>query len=222
VTGSGDSHLDAVYDHRFGDAEVRAKLALWRHVARFLQRYVDPTRPVLDIACDRGYFIANIRASERWAADIRDVTRELPADVRFVQRDGLELLGAVPDGYFGSIFMSNYLEHLPSPDAVIQQLRVVRQLLDDGGRAIVLQPNIRLTGPAYWDFIDHRTPLTERSLEEAGRIAGLVTDELIVRFLPYTTKGRLPASPALTRLYLAARPAWRILGRQSLWVARSA
>lgn len=211
--------IDSVYDTRFDAAAELAKLALWRPIGAYLQRYVDRAAPVLDVGCDRGYFIRNVVASERWASDIRDLSTMLPGDIRFVRSDGLALLGAVPPGHFGTVFMSNYLEHLSSGDVVVEQLRVARQLLAPGGRVIVVQPNIRLTGAAYWDFIDHRTPLTERSLVEAGTLAGLRTTKLIVRFLPYSTKGRLPLSPALVRLYLALRPAWWILGRQTLWVA---
>ena len=72
--------------------------------------------------------------------------------------------------------MSNYLEHLPSGDAVIAQLEVARRLLKPGGRVLVLQPNIRLVGAAYWDFIDHKVALTEKSLVEAGELAGLETE----------------------------------------------
>jgi hypothetical protein len=114
--------------------------------------------------------------------------------------------------------MSNYLEHLDSADAVIEQLKVARELLAPGGRVIVLQPNIRLVGSRYWDFIDHRVALTERSLLEAAELAGLGTDQLITRFLPYSTKGRLPAARFLVRAYLAFPPAWRVMGKQTLYV----
>ena len=103
-------------------------------------------------------------------------------------------------------------------EAVVEQLRVARTLLKAGGRVVVLQPNVRLVGGAYWDFIDHSVMLTERSLVEAGELAGLRTVELIVRFLPYTTKSRLPQSPRLVRAYLGFRPAWRLLGKQTLYV----
>ncbi len=138
--------------------------------------------------------------------------------MRFVRASGLELATVVPTDHFGTVFMSNYLEHLDTADAVIEQLTVARQLLRPGGRVIVLQPNIRLVGPRYWDFIDHRVALTERSLLEAAELAGLHTVDLITRFLPYSTKGRLPTHPWLVRAYLAFRPAWRILGRQTLYV----
>ena len=106
---------------------------------------------------------------------------------------------------------------------MIDQLRGRRaSSLRPGGRVIVLQPNIRLVGPRYWDFIDHKVALTERSLLEAAELAGLRTVELITRFLPYSTKGRLPASPRLVRAYLAFRPAWRLLGRQTLFVGERA
>jgi SAM-dependent methyltransferase len=210
--------LDGVYQSRF-DAQSRTrKMAAWVEIVRYLQRFVDASGPVLDVATAEGYFIRHVSASERWATDLRDVRAALPADVHFVQANGLELRGVLPLGYFATIFTSNYLEHLRSSDEVVEQLKVVRDLLRPGGRAVVLQPNIRLTGPAYWDFIDHRVALTERSLVEAADLAGFRTVRLVTRFLPYTTKGQLPVDGRLVRLYLAAPFAWRFLGRQTLYV----
>jgi len=213
--------LPELYDARFDEREVSAKDAVWREIVGYLQRYVDPEAPILDLACDRGHFIRWIRGTERWATDIRDMRAALPEDIRFVQASGLDLTAVIPNGYFGTVFMSNYLEHLESSDAVVDQLRVVRQLLRPGGRAIVLQPNIRLVGPRYWDFIDHKVALTERSLLEAAELAQLHTVELITRFLPYSTKGRLPTDARLVRAYLRFRPAWWLLGRQTLLVAEA-
>jgi SAM-dependent methyltransferase len=210
-----------LYDIRFGAQAAAAKDRIWREIVRFLGRWIDPTAPVLDIGCDRGHFIRFARGSERWATDVRDVAASLPDDIRFVQGSGLDLATLLPSGHFGTVFMSNYLEHLPSQDAVIEQLRVARQLLRPGGRVIVLQPNIRLVGARYWDFIDHKVALTESSLVEAASIAGLRTEKLIVRFLPYSTKGRLPTDPMWVRLYLRLPLAWRLLGKQTLYVGNS-
>ena len=214
--------LPELYEARFDEREVSAKDGVWREIVRYLERWIDPAAPVLDVACDRGHFIRWVNATERWATDIRDVQASLPPDVRFVQASGLALEEAVPVSYFGTVFMSNYLEHLDSSDAVIEQLRVAAQLLKPGGRVIVLQPNIRLVGPHYWDFIDHRVALTERSLLEAAEMAGLQTVDLITRFIPYSTKGRLPTAAPLVRAYLRFRPAWWVLGRQSLYIGTRA
>lgn len=210
--------LPELYEARFNEREISARDAVWHEIVKYLQRYVDADAPLLDLACDRGHFVRWVTARERWATDIRDMRDALPADVRFVQSSGLDLAGALPSSYFGTIFMSNYLEHLESSDAVIDQLRIVAGLLRPGGRVMVLQPNIRLVGPRYWDFIDHRVALTERSLLEAAELAGLHTLDLVTRFLPYSTKGRLPTAPALVRAYLSFRPAWRLLGKQTLYV----
>jgi SAM-dependent methyltransferase len=213
------SHLEAVYEARFDERSRREKQGVWRELTRYLSRWIRADRPVLDVGCDAGYFIRHVRASERWATDLRDVLALLLDDVRFHQADGLTLDQVLPNGYFGTIFMSNYLEHLPDQDAVVRQLRVAASLLAPGGRLIVLQPNIRLIGGRYWDFIDHRVPLTEHSLVEAGELAGFRTVDLIARFLPYTSKARLPQHPRLVRLYLSVRPAWLLFGRQTLYVA---
>ena len=211
--------LDGIYDRRFGDADARSKDRLWVEIAGYLQRWVPADARVLDVACDLGYFIRNIRAGERWATDVRDVAAALGPDVHFVQADGLSLSAALPHGYFDVVFVSNYLEHLPGPDAVVEQLREIRAVTKDHGRLIVLQPNIRYVGAAYWDFIDHKVALTEKSLVEAAAAAGFEVEHLVPRFLPYTTKSRLPQSAWLVRAYLRFPLAWRLLGGQTLLVA---
>jgi hypothetical protein len=190
---------------------------VWREIANWLQPYL--AGPILDIGCDRGHFIRNVDG-ERWAADVRDMRDELD-DITFVQSTGLALNRVLPLGYFSTIFMSNYLEHLRSRDDVVAQLQVAHQLLRRGGRVIILQPNIRLVGPAYWDFIDHHVALTERSLVEAATNAGFATERLVVRFLPYTTKGRLPQAPWLVWAYLRLPFLWRFLGGQTLYIGRA-
>jgi len=210
--------LKEVYGLRFDEKDKAAKDAIWRELGKFFQRYIEPEAKVIDIACDAGYFIRNIHARERWATDIRPVADELPRDVHFVRASGLELEDFVPNDYFDLAFFSNYLEHLPSTEAVLEQLRVSHALLKPGGRILILQPNIRLVGGSYWDFIDHQTALTEKSLAEAARMAGFRTQQVIARFLPYTTKSRLPQSPALVRAYLAFPPAWLLFGKQTLYV----
>ncbi len=211
--------MEAVYEARFDERARRGKMAVWAEIVRYLRPSIAADLPVLDIACDAGYFIRHVEAVERWATDIRDVSGLLPSDVRFVRADGLALGEVIPAGHFGTAFMSNYLEHLPSSQAVIDQLLVVKDLLRPGGKVVILQPNIRLTGGSYWDFIDHHVALTERSLVEAGELAGLRTVRLVTRFLPFTTKGRLPQSARLVRLYLAFPPAWWLFGKQTLYIA---
>jgi SAM-dependent methyltransferase len=212
------AEAEAVYGRRFSDEDELRKEAVWRELCRFLQRYVSRDAAVIDIACDRGHFIRNIEAGEKWASDIRDVSAHLPADVRFVQEDGLALAEALDGAQLDVAFMSNYLEHLPSGEHVVKQLQVASEILKPGGRVVILQPNIRLVGGAYWDFIDHKVALTEESLVEAAQLAGFRTVELIKRFLPYTTKSSLPQGAGLVRAYLAFRPAWLLLGKQTLYV----
>jgi SAM-dependent methyltransferase len=213
-----DQTLDEIYRQRFSERDAAQKNVVWREIVRFLQRFVDPESAVLDLACGRGEFIRNIVAREKWATDVRDVAHDLGEGIQFVQSDGLTLTAALPSDYFDVVFMSNYLEHLPSGDAVVAQFKQAFDLLKPSGRVIVLQPNIRLIGGAYWDFIDHKVPLTEKSLVEAAELAGFVARCVITRFLPYTTKSRLPRHPALVRLYLALRPVWWFAGRQTLYV----
>src|SRR4029077_14722294 len=83
--------LKEVYEQRFNSEDQAGKEGIWRELCRFLQRYVEPDARVVDIACDLGYFIRNIRAADRWATDIRDVAGSLPKDVHFLRASGLDL-----------------------------------------------------------------------------------------------------------------------------------
>ena len=69
------------------------------------------------------------------------------------------------------------------------------------------------------DYFDHHLPLTERSLVEALGLAELTPVEVRPRFLPFTTKSRLPQHPLLVWLYLKLPLAHRLLGQQSWIVA---
>jgi hypothetical protein len=46
--------------------------------------------------------------------------------------------------------------------------------------------------------------------------AGFEVTTVIPRFLPYSFRGRIPASAALARIYLRVPVLWRVLGKQFL------
>jgi SAM-dependent methyltransferase len=224
VTKEPMRNLKEIYLRRFTEKDALEKNLIWGEICSFLQKWIPiPTNgDVLDLACDRGDFIRHVVAANRWATDMRDVAEHLPNDVRFIQGNGLYLSDVLPNAHFDVVFMSNYLEHLPSSESVVEQLAVARRLIKPGGKVVVLQPNIRLIGGSYWDFIDHQVALTDRSLVEAAELAGLETHRVIVRFLPFTTKSRFPRNPMLVRWYLRFPPAWWWLGKQSLYVGTRA
>lgn len=104
-------------------------------------------------------------------------------------------------------------------EQILDTLREVRRILRPGGRFLILQPNIRYCKEDCSQFFDHITPLCKRSLTEALEMTGFRVTDLLRRFLPFTTQGRLPNSIGLLKLYLKLRPAWRLFGQQSFLIA---
>ena len=47
---------------------------------------------------------------------------------------------------------------------------------------MIMGPNIRYVGGAYWDFFDHHLALTERSVVEAFRLSGFEPEKVVDRF----------------------------------------
>jgi len=117
------------------------------------------------------------------------------------------------------VFASNFFEHLLTKQELLRTLAEVLRVLRLGGRLLILQPNIRYAGGAYWDFFDHHLPLTERSLVEALQLAGLKPIEVRPRFLPFTSKSGLPQHPFFVGLHLKIPIVQRILDQQSWIVA---
>jgi SAM-dependent methyltransferase len=212
---------DQIYVTRFSERDRVAKDAIWQVLCEhFFQRYVRDNDAVLDIGPGFGEFLRHIRCGRRIAADIEPLSgREFPEGTEELIVSSDQLSSKVAAESVDVVFCSNFFEHLPDKQAFRQTLSEIHFVLKRGGRLLILQPNIRLIGGAYWDFVDHCLPLTDRTLVEACESAGFQTVEVIPRFLPYTTRSALPQSPALVRLYLMARPAWWLLGRQTWMVA---
>ena len=219
--GELNAELDRLYAARFHDDERESKARLWRVICEaFFSRYVPDGACVLDLGAGYCDFINNISARRRIAVDLNPDTARFAAPGVEVHQLPLEHLSeAVERETVDLAFASNVFEHLRGPDALLKVLANVRTALRPGGRIMIMQPNVRLVGGAFWDFFDHTLPLSERGMTEALEVAGFRVVECRARFLPYTTKSRLPQWAFLVRLYLRFRPAQYLLGKQMLVVA---
>ena len=137
-------------------------------------------------------------------------------DIHVIQNNSSDMT-ALKDASVDVAFTSNFLEHLPSKEELLTTLAETNRVLRRGGRFLILQPNIRFLHGEYWDFLDHHIPLTDRTLIEALELTGFHIIEVRPRFLPFTTKSRMPQHPWLIRLYLLVPPAQWLLGKQA-WV----
>jgi SAM-dependent methyltransferase len=213
--------LQSLYSNRFGK-ESEQRDDLWQVLCSdFFQRWVPKSSTVLDLAAGHCEFINHIQADRRIAVDLNpDVAREAAEGVEthVTRSDDLK---PIDDASIDVVFISNFFEHI-SREVILSTLLEVRRVLKPTGRLLLLQPNIRFCGKDYWQFFDHITPVDDRALEEAFAATGYDVIKSIPRFLPYTTKGRLPSGPALVRLYLKVPLAWRVLGAQSFMVASPA
>ncbi|EHB49710.1 Methyltransferase type 12 [Mycolicibacterium rhodesiae JS60] len=224
ANGDLNSELDRLYAVRFHDDERESKAQLWRVICKeFFARYVPVDGCVVDLGAGYCDFINNVSARRRVAVDLNPDTARFAAPGIEVHRLPLEqLTDAVGPGTVDLAFASNVFEHLRDPDALLKVLANVRTALAPGGRIMIMQPNVRLVGGAFWDFFDHTLPLSERGMTEALEVAGFRVIECRARFLPYTTKSRLPQWDFLVRLYLRMRLAQFLMGKQMLVVAEPA
>jgi SAM-dependent methyltransferase len=213
--------VDLVYKRRFvPDLAFRRKM--WQVLCRrFFQRYVPESSTVMEVGAGYCEFINNIRARHKVAVDLNPDTRiYADPDVRVLETTSTDL-SEVQSGSVDIAFASNFFEHLERPD-ILRTMREVARCLAPHGHFLILQPNIRFCARDFWMFFDHITPLDQYSLAEALEMSGFRVTHTIVRFLPFTTKSRVPRWTPLIHLYLSVPLMWRVLGQQTFMVAEPA
>jgi SAM-dependent methyltransferase len=215
--------LAKIYTRRFSKQEIVRKNEIWKViVSDFLQKFVRDSDTVIDVACGHGDFINNVRLGGggiKIAIDLNENSRAfLSEQVEFYSGDALSILAKFPETA-DIVFTSNFLEHLPDKETLNQLFGIVMHALKPGGKWLILGPNLRYLPGEYWDFYDHDLGLTHLSLIEALEINNFAVNYCIDKFLPYTTKCRLPQHPLLVKAYLKIPLAWKFLGKQFFIVA---
>jgi hypothetical protein len=218
--------VQQLYSNRFASPEIERKNKIWQVLCRnFFQKHIPSHSMVVDIAAGYCEFINNLEADTKIAFDLNPDAKLFANDSVQVINDTFFNMESHLQGKADVIFASNIFEHLDTKDQVLSAIRTAAQHLKSpchgtrGGRLMILQPDIRYVGGAYWDFIDHKVALTGEALVEAGEMCGLKTVYRIRKFLPYSTKSGLPQHPLLVWLYLKLMPvSGFLLGQQTFLI----
>lgn len=212
------NELSQIYQERFDDSVQDSRWKLWETLCKhWMQRYIPLDSTVLDLAAGQCEFINQIQCAHKIAVDLNeDIYKFARPDVHVIIAWS-HRMDAVASDSVDVVFVSNFFEHLPDKQTFLNTLREIRRILKPGGKLLILQPNIRFLHGAYWDFVDHYLPLTDRTLVEALGLVRMQVEEVRPQFLPYTTRSRLPQSAWIVKLYLKLPFFHRFFGKQA-WV----
>lgn len=212
-----EDKLQTMYNARFSGEEVhRKRNKIWEALcANYFQNWIPPSifeegnskTTIVDVAAGFCEFINNIKAGNKIAIDlIPDTTKYASGDVTVIIESAFNLVECLGTEAADVVFISNFLEHLDTKEQVSDIFAQAKLVLRTGGRLLILQPNIKYTGGKYWDFFDHKLPLTEDSIIECAGLHGYKTVKCVKRFLPYTTKSRFPQAKWIVALYCKMMP----------------
>ena len=215
-----DTELKKLYEKRF-EGELKQKNKIWKILcSSFFQKYINEKDIVLDIGAGYCEFINNIKCAKKYAIDLNeDTVNFADPDVKVFNLPSTEI-SSIENLQVDIVFISNFLEHLKSKDDVLKTLSEVYKIMNVGGKVLILQPNIRYLYKTYWDFFDHNIPLSNNSLVEVLELAGFKTEQVLPKFLPYTTKSRIPNTIFLVKAYLKLPIIWKIMGKQMFIIAK--
>jgi phospholipid N-methyltransferase len=175
---------------------------VWRAIARYLQAWVDPDQPLLELGAGYGEFTRAIRASEKWALEQNaELVDHWEPCVQSVIQSVLDPW-PIADGSLGTVFASNFFEHFTLEQGA-EILTQAMQKLQPGGHIVCVQPNFRLEPRRYFDDYTHRTAYTDQGFRDFLSALGLRVIHAEPRFMPFTMKSRMPSAEWLVDLYLA-------------------
>lgn len=213
-------NYERLYAYRFRDIDQEARIAVWKEIAPHVHGLMGAPQKLLDPAAGRGEFIGAVPAEETWAVDeVAYPEAAHKPDTKVIVSPIME--AELPAGHFDGIYVSNFLEHLHDQEAIAAFLEKMHAAMGPGGRIAIMGPNYRYCAGEYWDCADHYVALTHTAIGEHLYAAGFEPQRIIPRYLPYSFRGILPPSRALTRTYLRMPFAWRLLGKQFLVIGRA-
>src|SRR5215831_9576131 len=106
-----------LYEYRFRNVRQGRRAEVWVALAPLIHEQLGRPDRVLDPAAGRCEFINAVPAPERWAVDATDYEEGIARDgTRLIVSEIME--ARLPGEYFGGVFVSNFLEHLASQEAV--------------------------------------------------------------------------------------------------------
>ena len=185
---------------RFTYDPKRARV--WRVLARYLQKWVNPQDALLELGAGYGEFTREIRAADKWALDQNAALQEYwDPSVHALFQSAMDRW-PIADQSLGTVFASNFFEHF-TIDEGAEILTQAKRTLRPGGRLIAIQPNFRLEPRRYFDDYTHRTAFTDNGFQDFVRAMGFRIVHAEPRFMPFTMKSRLPTAEWLVSLYLA-------------------
>jgi len=208
--------IGKLYRNRFHKNDLDIKNKVWEILCeKFFQKYISYDSVVLDIGAGYCEFINNIKARKKYAIDINnDIYKYADSSVKIFILDAKRMKD-ISSNSIDFVFISNFFEHLDIKKEILVVLKEIHRVLKKGGKVLILQPNIRYCYKEYWDFFDHKLPLTHKSLEEALLMQDFKIYKSIPRFLPYTIKSNLPKNSFIIKLYLKLPFIWKLFGKQA-------
>ena len=219
-----ENNLSKLYKSRFNSIDEANKIKVWEVLSKnFFQQYVKKEAKVLDIACGYGEFINSIKCKEKYAIDLNPESKYfLSKEVKLIKDDVTNAIHILIDKEikFDFIFCSNFLEHIPNKVNLESFLKSLRNLLSDNGLLVIMGPNFKYSYKNYWDFFDHHIPLTDKSMEELLSLTNYQIIEKYPKFVPFSTKTKLPKMKIFVLIYLKLRFLWYFFGKQFLFIVK--
>ena len=159
---------------------ARMKRATFARRLQELRAYIDGG-PILDVGTATGFFLDEVKAQGKfdpYGVEVSEYAGGIAAQKFGKDRIHIGTLETAPfpDNFFSAVAMSDLIEHVQDPLAILQK---VRQILKPGGIAMIVTPDAssltrKLMGAKWTHFkLEHLFYFTPRSMQRLAKDSGL-------------------------------------------------
>lgn len=185
------------FQTRYSFNSKRSKV--WKAIAEYIQKHIQANASILEIGAGYCDFINQIKGNVKVAVDINANAKEYcNSDVTFITSSIFDIKILEK---FDVIFASNFFEHF-TIDELKEIFTILKELLHENGKLILIQPNYYYSYRNYWDDYTHKTAFSHNNLPDFLEEQGFKITLLKKKFIPFSFKSKLPTSYFLTKLYL--------------------
>ncbi len=181
---------------------LKFRRGVWREIVRFVHVDIGHVGTLLELGAGYCDFINQFPADKKICYELNpDMQRWVEPDVIFINKEAISI-DSLENASVDLVFASNFLEHLDK-DELQLLLPKIFNVLKQGGKFVLLQPNYRLCEKQYFSDVTHKTIFSDQNIKSFLERFGFIVTRIIPGLLPLQMKSRLPKWPLLVRLYLS-------------------
>jgi hypothetical protein len=180
---------------------LKYRKKIWKEIVNYIYKDIGEVYTLIEMGAGFCDFINQFPAKNKICYEFNSKMKLYANNnITFIEKDVI-FIDEQGNSTADLVFASNFLEHIDRKTLTILMPKIYN-VLKQGGKLVLIQPNYNLCKKKYFDDITHKTIFDDKSIRYFLKYYGFIVNKVIPGFLPFQMKLKLPKFPILVRMYL--------------------